>query len=382
MDFELTQEQRMLADAAGSFAKKSSPVERFRKLRSTSERDAIEGGWEKKVWREMADLGWLGLAFPESAGGLGLRFFDASLVIEKLGTTLVPEPYIASVVLAGGAIVQAASPAQQKALLEPMIEGKTSLALAWQERQSRYDVSAIATTAKKTATGFTLSGEKVFVENGHVADVLIVSAKTDAGVALFAVDPKAKGVSVQPIKTMDGHAAAMIRLSDVDVAADKLLGEPGEKAVHALEAALDMAAAAACAEAVGIASTVLDMTVAYLKARKQFGVPIGSFQVLQHRAVDMFVEVELLRSTAILAAVKADEPDREERRRAVSIAKAQLAVGGKLVVQQAVQLHGGIGITDEHDVGLYFKRMTALAALYGDEEHHLARYASRPAFAG
>jgi alkylation response protein AidB-like acyl-CoA dehydrogenase len=164
------------------------------------------------------------------------------------------------------------------------------------------------------------------------------------------------------------------------VAADRMLGEPGDNAVRALEAAVDMAAAAACAEAVGIASTVLDMTVAYLKVRKQFGVPIGSFQVLQHRAVDMFVEVELMRSTAILASVKADDADPEERRRAVSIAKAQLAVGGKLVVQQAVQLHGGIGITDEHDVGLYFKRMTALSALYGDEEHHLARYAARPAF--
>ena len=380
MDFELTAEQKMLSEQAASFAKKSSPVERFRKLRSTAERDVVEHGWENKVWKEMAGLGWLGLFFPESVGGMGMRFFDAALVVEKLGTTLVPEPVIASAIVAGTAVWKSASTEQAKKLLEPMIEGKTSLALAWTERAGRYDVRAVTTTAKKSGSGFSISGEKIFVENGHAADTLIVSAKTDAGLALFAVGKDAKGLKIQRVKTMDGKAAAMVRLENVEVAADALLGEPGEKAALALEAAIDMGAAAACAEGLGIASTVLDMTVAYLKTRKQFGAAIGTFQALQHKAVDMFVEVELLRSTMILAAIKADEGDAEERKRAISIAKAQLAVGGKLVVQQAVQLHGGIGITDEHDVGLYFKRMSVLNASYGDEEHHLSRYTSRAAF--
>ena len=381
MDFELTAEQKMLSEQAASFAKKSSPVERFRKLRSTAERDVVEHGWENKVWKEMAGLGWLGLAYPESVGGMGMRFFDMALVIEKLGTTLTPEPIIASAVVAGNAVLKSGSAAQQKSILEPMIEGKTSLALAWTERAGRYDVRAVTTSAKKSGAGFSITGEKIFVENGHAADTLIVSAKTDAGLALFAVPKGSKGLTVQRIKTMDGRAAAMVRLEGCEVGADALLGEPGEKAAQALDAALDLGAAAACAEGLGIASTVLDMTTAYLKTRKQFGAAIGTFQALQHRAVDMFVEVELLKSTNILAAVKADEGDVEERKRAISIAKAQLAVGGKYVVQQAVQLHGGIGITDEHDVGLYFKRMNVLNASYGDEEHHLTRYTSRPAFA-
>jgi alkylation response protein AidB-like acyl-CoA dehydrogenase len=381
MDFELTAEQKMLSEQAASFAKKSSPVERFRKLRSTAERDVVEHGWESKVWKEMAGLGWLGLAYPESVGGMGMRFFDQALVIEKLGATLTPEPIIASAVVAGHAVLRSASTSQAKAILEPMIEGKTSLALAWTERAGRYDARAVTTTAKKTGSGFAITGEKVFVENGHAADVIVVSAKTDAGLALFAVPKSAKGITVQRIKTMDGRAAAMVTLAGCEVGADALLGEPGEKAALALEAAIDLGAAAACAEGLGIATTVLDMTVAYLKTRKQFGAAIGTFQALQHRAVDMFVEVELLRSTNILAAVRADDDDAAERRRAISIAKAQLAVGGKFVVQQAIQLHGGIGITDEHDVGLYFKRMCVLNASYGDEEQHLARYASRAAFA-
>src|SRR6185369_10196815 len=195
MDFELTAEQKMLADQAASFAKKSSPVERFRKLRSTAERDVVEHGWESKVWREMAELGWLGLAYPEAVGGMGMRFFDLSLVIEKLGTTLTPEPIIASAVVAGSAVLKAGSAAQQKAILAPMIEGKTSLALAWTERAGRYDVRAVTTTAKKTASGFAITGAKIFVENGHAADVIVVSAKTDAGLALFALPKGTKGMN-------------------------------------------------------------------------------------------------------------------------------------------------------------------------------------------
>lgn len=398
MDFELNEDQKLLKDSAAQFTK-SSPVSRFRKLRShggghgvshapapgaggTSQGAEVvshERGWEPTVWKQMADLGWLGLFYPESVGGLGLSFFDMTLVLEELGKTLVPEPILASVVLAGGAVLKAASPAQQRALLEPMVEGKTSLALAWAEQDSRYDASRPRTSAKKVSGGWSLSGTKVWVLNGHAADTLIVSAKTDAGVSLFAVPRGAGGLEIEGVKTMDGQWAARVRLTDVVVPADGLLGDEGS-GLAALEAALDLAAAGACAEGFGIASTVLWMTVNYLQVRKQFNVPIGSFQALQHRSVDMFVETELLKSTAILAGLKAQDDDVEERRRAISIAKAQLAVGGKQVVESAVQLHGGIGITDEHDVGLYFKRMSVLNALFGDEAHHLARFSSLPSF--
>lgn len=389
MDFELTQEQKMLADAAASFAKKTSPVERLRKLRTMPDVEGVEQrhpakndprGWEPSVWKQMAELGWLGLFYPESVGGLGLRFFDASLVIEKLGTTLVPEPYVASVVLGGWPILKCGSPAQQKTFLEPMIEGRTSLALAWQERSSRYDVAKVETTATRSGGGYALTGEKTYVLNGHAADQVVVSARVDGALALFVIDANAAGVEIQPITTMDNQKAAFVRLSGAVVGEDRRLA--AGDAAAALEWTMDLAAAAACAEGLGIARTVLEMTTSYLKVRKQFGVPIGTFQVLQHRSVDMFVQTQLLESTAILAAVRADEEDVDERRRAVSIAKARLTVGGKYVTQQSVQLHGGIGITDEHDIGLYFKRMQVLATLFGDEEHHVRRFASRPQFAG
>ncbi len=376
MDFQLSDEQKMLADAAASFAKKTSPIARARKQRE----EATEGGlgWEPAVWKQMAELGWLGLFFPESAGGLGLRFFDASLVIEKLGTSLVPEPVIPSVVLAGTAVLRAGSAGQRARVLGPMIEGRTSLALAWSERGSRYEPSAIEARATRRGSGYVLSGEKVFVENGHAADTLIVSAREGSEVALFVVDKRAAGLDVARVRRMDGTIAATVSLRDVAVAAEDRLEGDG---AAALDAALDCAAAAACAEGLGVTRTVLDMTSAYLKTRKQFGVAIGSFQVLQHRAVDMFVQVQLLESTSILAAVRADGDDVDERRRAVSIAKARLAIGGRFVTKESIQLHGGIGITEEHDIGLYFKRMQALSALYGDEEHHVRRFAARDAFA-
>jgi len=386
MDFELNEDQKLLKDSAAQFTK-SSPVTRMRKLRShgstghgahIGENDPI--GWEPAVWKQMADLGWLGLFYPEDVGGLGMTFFDLCLIVEELGKTLVPEPIIASVILAGGAVLHAGTKAQQKAILGPMIDGKTSLALAWAEKNGRYDASHVKTTATLADGEYTLTGEKIWALNGHAADTLIVSAQTASGISLFAIPKGTAGLTLTGIKTMDGQRAANLRLEGVQVPASALLGEEG-KGLDAIEAALDLAAAATCSEAVGIASTVLWMTVNYLNVRKQFGVAIGTFQALQHKSVDMFIETELLKSTAILATVKATDTDVNERKRAVSIAKAQLSSGGKLVVQHSLQLHGGIGITDEHDVGLYFKRMNVIASLFGDEEHHLARFASLPSFA-
>ncbi len=376
MDFSLTDDQKMMKETAASFVKKESPVERMRKLRED------ETGWDRAVWRQMGELGWLGLPMPEAAGGFGGTMIDASIVLEQLGTTLVPEPYTASVVLGGMAVRHAAGESAGAELIGPMLEGQTSLALAWAERQGRYDAFDVATKAEKSGGGYALRGEKVWVLNGHAADHLIVSARTSGGrrdrqgVSLFAVAKDAKGLSIRSVRTMDGGRAAIVTLEGAE---GRLLGAEGA-GLDALELALDKGAAAACAEGLGVVSTVLWMTVEYLKTRKQFGVPIGVFQALQHRAVDMFVQVELCKGTSILANARVEEADADERRRAVSAAKVQLASGGFFVVAQGTQLHGGIGVTDEHDISLYFKKLRVLSALYGDEQHHVERFMSLPSF--
>jgi alkylation response protein AidB-like acyl-CoA dehydrogenase len=374
MDFELDPDQQMLAKTVANFAKNESPVARFRMLRDD------EIGYDPAVWQKMGELGWLGIPFSESLGGFGGGFVECAIVLENLASTLVPEPYLASVVLGGMTLARAGNAAQHEAYLTPMIEGETSLALACSEAQSRYDVGAVETTAAPDAAGYRISGEKVWVLNGHHADQLIVSAKAPGGVSLFVVPRDAAGVSVRVAKTIDGHKAAFIRFEDVAVGEDARLGEEGSGA-GVLDRTMDFAAAAAVAEGVGIASTMLQMTVDYLGTREQFGVKIGSFQALRHRAVDMYAETELLRSISMAAMVRADEDDASVRRGDISAAKYQLATGGIWVAQQSLQLHGGIGVTDEHDIGLYFKRMYALNALFGDQEHHVARFASDPAFA-
>jgi alkylation response protein AidB-like acyl-CoA dehydrogenase len=371
MDFDLDQEQQLLAKTVSDFAKNESPVERFRKLRDDGT------GYDPTVWRKMGELGWLGVPFPESVGGFGGSFIECALVLENLATTLVPEPYLASVVLGGMTLARAGNATQHEAYLTPMIEGESTLALAYSEVQSRYDVGAIETTATPDGSAYKLSGEKVWVLNGHRADQLIVSAKAPGGVTLFVVPREAAGVNVTVAKAIDGHNAAFIRFDSVAVGEDARLGDEGSGAA-VLDRTMDYAAAAAVAEGVGIATTMLRMTVEYLGTREQFGVKIGSFQALQHRAVDMYAEAELLRSISMASMVRADEDDPSARRGDISAAKYQLATGGIYVAQQSLQLHGGIGVTDEHDIGLYFKRMYALNALFGDQEHHVARFASEP----
>jgi alkylation response protein AidB-like acyl-CoA dehydrogenase len=374
MDFEPNQDQRMLAQTVADFAKNESPVERFRKLRD----DDI--GYESAVWRKMGELGWLGVAFPESVGGFGGSFIECALVLENLAATLVPEPYLASVVLGGMTLLRAGNPDQHAEYLTPMIEGESTLALASSEAGSRYHVSAIETTATPKGDAYEISGEKVWVLNGHNANHLIVSAKAPGGVTLFVVPRDTDGVKVTVAKTIDGQKAAFVAFDAVPVGEDARLGEEGSGAV-VLDRTMDYAAAAAVAESVGLATAMLRMTVEYLGTREQFGVKIGSFQALQHRAVDMYAETELLRSISMASMVRADEDDASARRGDISAAKYQLATGGIWVAQQSLQLHGGIGVTDEHDIGLYFKRMYALNALFGDAEYHVARFASDPAFA-
>jgi alkylation response protein AidB-like acyl-CoA dehydrogenase len=373
MNFDLSDDQKMLADSAASFARKSSPVSRLRKLRD----DRV--GYERKVWKQMAELGWLGLPFAEADGGFGGSMVDVMVLLEQLGSTLVPEPYLPSVLLGGMAIAHAGDAAQKARWLAPMIAGDATLALAYAERDGRYDLTCVNTRAESSGSGrVKLSGEKVFVLGGHDADYFVVSARETSGFGLYVLERETAGLTVQPVKTMDGQHAAMVRLAGVEVDGDRRLVRGGPEAIEWI---VDQAATGACAEGLGLMQAVLRMTVDYLRTREQFGVKIGSFQVLQHRAVDMFVEVELCRSTAMLAAIKAGDPDPVERAMAVSAAKAQLGVGGRFVTQQAIQLHGGIGATDEHDVGLYFKRMHVLNTLFGDEEHHVRRFAALPSFA-
>ena len=381
MDFELTQDQKMISESAAAFARRESPVTRLRALRA----DPL--GYTKATWKKMGELGWLGILLPAAVGGFGGSFVDAGLILEALGSTLVPEPFLASVVLAGSAIRLAGSDAQRERYLGPLVTGDTTLAFAYAESAGRYDPAHVTVRASKDGRGYRLSGKKSFVLNGHAADVIVVSARTSGGdaesrgVSLFLVDPKERGVRVQPIQTMDGHHAAMVAFEDVALGPEHRLGDE-DGALATVERVLDYGSAAACAEGVGVLKRSLDMTIEYLGTREQFGVKIGSFQALQHRAVDMFVELETARSTSILASIRIDDDDDIERKAAISTAKVQLAVSGRFVTQQAIQLHGGIGVTDEHDIGLYFKRMHVLNALFGDEEYHVARYGSLPSFHG
>jgi alkylation response protein AidB-like acyl-CoA dehydrogenase len=368
MDFELNEDQQMLVKTVTDFAMNESPVERFRKLRD----DDI--GYEPSVWQKMGELGWLGVPFPESLGGFGGSFVECALVLESLATTLVPEPYLASVVLGGMTLLRAGSAEQHEAYLRPMIDGESSLALAHSEPQSRYDVTDVQTTAVPDGSAYRLSGSKTWVLNGHHADQLIVSARAPKGITLFVVPRETPGLSLTTAKTIDGRKAAFIELDGVVVDEAERLGDEGSGALI-LDRTMDYGAAAAVAEAAGVVRVMLDMTVDYLRTREQFGVKIGSFQALQHRAVDMFAEVELLRSIAMASMLRADEDEASLRRPDISAAKFQLATGGVWVAQQSLQLHGGIGMTDEHDIGLYFKRIYALNALFGDEEFHVARFA-------
>ncbi|MDJ0868288.1 MAG: acyl-CoA dehydrogenase family protein [Myxococcota bacterium] len=373
MNFDLSEEQQIIVDAVAKFVANDSPVERFRKLRDT------ERGWEPEMWEAMAEYGWLGVEVPEAQGGFGGRFVDLALILEQLGRGLVPEPMLPSVVLAGGLLSRFGSEAQVEALLAPMVAGRTSLALAYAERQSRYDPADCLTRAERDGSGFRLSGEKVWVLNGHAADQVLVVARTAgdqldrAGLTLFAVDAGSAGLERLRVPGMDGQRTALLKLDGVAVDADRVIGEV-DGALPLLEWALDRGAAAACAEGLGEVQELFERTVAYLKQREQFGVPIGSFQALQHRAADMFAETELCRSTMILAAIQADHADPEVRQAEISAAKLQLQDGAWYVMENAIQLFGGIGVTDEQDEGLFFKRLRVLQGLFGDADYHVDRF--------
>ena len=353
MDFTLSPEQLLIKDSVARFAA------------------AEHAGGEH--WPTFAELGWLAIGAPEELGGFGGPL-ETLLVMEQFGRGLVVSPYIAQVVLAG-TILHAAG---RTDLLEPLVEGAQRIAVAYEEPGARYDPARVDTRAVRDGDAFVLSGSKVRVQGAASAETLIVSARTGDEITLFAV-PVAPAVVREPYRAEDGHDVANVRFEGVRIAATAAIGPLGG-GLALLEQGLDHATAALCAEALGLMSTMLDATVEYTKQRQQFGVPIGSFQALQHRMAEMFIEVELARSMAFFAAMTLGEGhDPVARRRGISAAKAQVAKSGRFVGQNAIQLHGGIGMSEEYKVGHYFKRMTAVERLFGDADYHLARYlASRP----
>jgi pimeloyl-CoA dehydrogenase small subunit len=374
MDFELSEEQRLLKQS----------VERLLADRYGFEQRTAymkePGGFSRALWKQYAELGLLALPFAEEDGGIGGGPVDIMIVMEAMGRALVLEPYLATVVLAGGVLRHAGSKVQRAAIVPKIADGSLILALAHSERQSRFDLADVATSAKKDGAGYVLDGAKGLVLHGDSADKFVVSARLSGkqrdrdGIGLFLVDAKAKGVAIRGYQTIDGQRAAEVTLSGVKVGADSVLGEPG-KALAVIERVADEAMAALCAEAVGTMAVMHEVTVEYLKTRKQFGVPIGHFQVLQHAAVDMLMAAEQARSMAMLATMMAAEPNATERHKSIAAAKVQIGRSGRFVGKTATQLHGGIGMTMEYKLGHYFKRAMAIDVQFGDADYHLAAIA-------
>ena len=378
MDFDYSEEQRLLDETVRRLVKDEYEFAQRKKYLAEPQ------GYSAALWAKYAELGLLGLPFAEEHGGFGGGGIETMIVMEAFGRGLALEPYLTTVVLGGGLVALAGSAAQKQAILPEIAAGGMMLAFAQGERHSRYDLAHIETAATSQDGGFVLDGHKSVVLQGGSAHKFIVSARTSGattdknGISLFLVDRDAKGVTVRDYQTVDGLRAADVTLRNVAVGADALLG-PRDGALPIIERAVDRAIAALCAEAVGIMETLNAMTLDYIKTRKQFGVAIGSFQVLQHRMVDMVIAAEQAKSLEVLAAMSVDSPDAAERGRAISAAKVQMGLSGRVVGQQAIQLHGGIGMTDEYAAGHYFKRLSTIDHTFGDTDHHLDKFPAFPA---
>jgi pimeloyl-CoA dehydrogenase small subunit len=372
MDFDLSEEQRLLKDSVDGLLTDSYEFEQRKKYMKE------KGGWSQAVWSKLAEQGLLGLPFAEDDGGFGAGAVETMIVMEALGKALMLEPYLATVVIGGGFLRHGGSAAQKQAYIPAIIDGSKTLAFAQLEKNSRYDLNDVVTSAKKKGDGWIIDGEKFVVINGENADTLVVTARTKgaqrdkAGIGVFLVPGNAKGIAKKTYPTQDGLHAADITFTGVEVGSDAAIGDP-EDALPLIERVVDEARTAMCAEAVGAMDESLKTTVEYLKTRKQFGVAIGSFQTLQHRAADMFVAVEQARSMSMFATMAADFEDAKERATAVAAAKVQIGKSLKFVGQQSIQLHGGIGMTQEAKIGHYFKRLTMIENTFGDTEYHLRR---------
>ena len=368
MDFSLTDEQRLLRESVGHLFADHYAFDARKRYGQEP------GGWSRAMWKHYAELGLLGLPFDEQYGGSAGGPIETMIVMETLGRTLALEPYLATVVLAGGLLRLGGNDVMCTDLLPKIASGKLILAFAHAERQSRYDLADVAATARRGGAGYVIGGAKSLVLHGDSADKFVVSARLaggqrdQTGIGLFLIDAKSPGVSVRGYATVDGLRAAELSLNGVRT--EMAIGEPGA-AFPLIEQVADWAMAAICAEAVGAMASMHELTVDYMKMRKQFGVAIGGFQVLQHRAADMLIALEQARSMAMLATMMMAEGDVRERRGAISAAKVQIGRSGRFIGQQAIQIHGGIGMTMEASIGHYFKRVTMIDSLFGDADHHL-----------
>jgi pimeloyl-CoA dehydrogenase small subunit len=374
MDFDLNDEQRMLKDSLEKLLGARYDFDARRKISASPE------GFSREIWAAFAEMGLLALPFSEDDGGLGAGPVETMIAMEAFGKALVVEPYLATVILGGGFLRHCGSAAQKAEHIPAIAAGERLFALAHSERQARYDLFDVETRARPDGDGFVIDGAKGLVLSGDSADWLVVSARTSGerrdrdGISLFLVEATADGVTRRGYPTQDGARAAEIAFEKVRVGADALLGE-ADAALPLIERVADEAVAALCAEAVGVMEDMHGATVEYLKVRNQFGTHIGAFQALQHAAADMFIALEQGRSMAMFATMMVQENDPVERARAIAAAKVQIGRSCRFVGENAVQLHGGVGMTMEYKVGHSFKRATMIDKIFGDADHHLARVA-------
>ena len=374
MDFSLSDEQQMLQDSITRFVQNDYDFYDRAKLVKS------ELGFSADHWKLFAELGWLMVPFTEDDGGLGGSAADLMVVMEEFGKGLVIEPFLATAIIGGGLISKAGNTQQKETLIGAIMDGSLQLAFAYAEPNSRYDLAYVATTADKTAGGYVLNGHKAVVLNAPVANKIIVSARTSGdtnnkdGISLFILDADSEGVDIQSYRTQDGGRAAEVRLNNVNVTTENLLGTEGS-ALPTIEAILDRATLAVCAEAVGAMEIATAKTVEYTKTRKQFGTSISKFQALQHRMADMFIEQQQAKSIVLMAALKIDEGGIEASK-AVAAMKSLVGRASRKVGQETIQIHGGIGVTDELDIGHYFKRMTMIDLMFGNSDYQTQRFSS------
>ncbi len=375
MDFSFTEEQTLLRNMVQRFVEDNYDFESRQKIVHSDD------GWNQDYWNQFAELGLLAAPFAEDFGGLGGSAIDTMVVMEELGKGMVVEPYLPSVVLGGGFVKHGGSDALKNEVIPTIIDGSTVLAAAYAEPQGRYNLADLTTTAKKDGGAYVLNGHKAVVIGAPWANKLVVTARTSGGqrdaggVTVFLVDKNAEGVSTRDYPTVDGLRASEVTFDNVKVDEANVLGDV-DGGLPLVERVMDEGVGALCAEAVGVMKMLVDDTVEYSRNRKQFGVPIGSFQVLQHRMVDMYLNYEQSVSMTYMVNIKLAEDDAVERARAASSAKVQIGNAGKFVGQNAVQIHGGMGITEELRVGHYFKRLTMIETQFGNVDHHMKRYAA------
>ncbi len=375
MDFSFSEEQVLLQDSVCKFMQNSYSFEARQKLVATEE------GFSRDNWASFAELGWLALPFSEEVGGFGGTPVETMIIMEEFGKWLVVEPYVSTVMMSGAIIEQGGSTAHKEGALAEIMAGNKLAALGFVEPQARFNLNDVTTTATAGKDGYTLNGFKGVVLGGPSADLLIIPARTSGdrrdatGITLFLVDAKSNGISRRDYPTIDGMQASEITLEKVAVSKDDVLGEV-DRGLPLLEAGINQGILSVGAEAVGAMEVLYKATVEYCKTREQFGQPIGKFQVLQHRMVDMFMAHEQAKSLLYMAALRMSEDDAVEAKKAVSALKVQVGQGGRFVGQSAIQLHGGMGMTDELNVGHYFKRLTAIETLFGNADYHLQKYSA------